>query len=251
MTRHEQLVENYESALFELLMEGVIEREGEKFEAECEQLKNDPEFLLPPELDRRCLASIRRACIKKRRRQSGKKAYGVLSKVAVVLLVVLVLVSSAFAAFPSVRAGVLNLIIEVSDISTTMRLEGFQREDTQGESRASLSSYSYSGIPDGFALVNRTEAGVTARDYYENGDGAYIAISIMHGQNAIHGVNTEDAVSVDEISAAGFTGLLIDRGDEIIIALADTDEGYFITLAGGGVEAAALIEIAGTFIFNK
>ena len=32
MTRHEQLVENYENALFELLMEGVIEREGEQIE---------------------------------------------------------------------------------------------------------------------------------------------------------------------------------------------------------------------------
>ena len=32
MTRHEQLVENYENALFELLMEAVIEREGEQIE---------------------------------------------------------------------------------------------------------------------------------------------------------------------------------------------------------------------------
>lgn len=39
MTRHEQLVENYENALFELLMEGVIEREGEQIEKENEQLK--------------------------------------------------------------------------------------------------------------------------------------------------------------------------------------------------------------------
>ena len=56
MTRHEQLVENYENALFELLMEGVIEREGEQIEKENEQLKNDPDFAIPPELDKRCMA---------------------------------------------------------------------------------------------------------------------------------------------------------------------------------------------------
>ena len=46
MTRHEQLVENYENALFELLMEGVIEREGEQIEKENEQLKNDHDSFL-------------------------------------------------------------------------------------------------------------------------------------------------------------------------------------------------------------
>ena len=64
MTRHEQLVENYENALFELLMEGVIEREGEQIEKENEQLKNGPGFSVPPELDKRCMASIKKACKK-------------------------------------------------------------------------------------------------------------------------------------------------------------------------------------------
>ena len=87
MTRHEQLVENYENALFELLMEGEIEREGEQIEKENEQLKNGPGFSVPPELDKRCMASIKKACRRRRSGQLGRKAYGVLSKVAVVVLV--------------------------------------------------------------------------------------------------------------------------------------------------------------------
>ena len=129
MTRHEQLVENYENALFELLMEGVIEREGEQIEKE-----NDPDFAIPPELDKRCMASIKKACRKRRSGRFGRKAYPVLSKVAVVVLVVLVLFTSAYAAFPNVRASTLNLLIEVSDIATELRFgdAGYTNNEVNG-----------------------------------------------------------------------------------------------------------------------
>lgn len=41
MTRREQLVEQYEDALFELLMDDVAESEGEKFEKLNDSLNSD------------------------------------------------------------------------------------------------------------------------------------------------------------------------------------------------------------------
>lgn len=250
MTRHEQLVENYENALFELLMEGVIEREGEQIEKENEQLKNDPDFAIPPELDKRCMASIKKACRRRRRGQFGRKAYGVLSKVAVVVLVVLVLFTSAYAAFPSVTAGIMNLIIEVSDVATTLRMEDTMPADLMSGGEVSLGDYTYSGIPDEFTLMSSNETSVSSMNYYENSFGAYICISILQGLNSLHNVNTENAASVSEITVAGYTGLLIVREDVTILALADTDAGMFITLYSDCLGETGLLEIAKTLTYS-
>lgn len=250
MTRHEQLVENYENALFELLMEDIIEYEGEKIEKECEQLRNAPEFSIPPEMDRRCLKTIARACQKKRYRQLGEKAYKALSTAAVIVLVVLVLFTSAYAAFPPVRTGVLNLLIEMSDFATTMRLEDNTSTDLMNEGEKSLGDYTYSGIPNEFTLMSSNETSVSSMNYYENSFGAYICISILQGLNSLHNVNTENAASVSEITVAGYSGLLIVREDVTILSLADSYTGMFITVSSDCLDGEELIEIAHTFTYK-
>ena len=55
MTRHEKLLENYEDALFALLMDEVAEQEGKRFLAENEQLKQNKKSAIPAEVDKRCL----------------------------------------------------------------------------------------------------------------------------------------------------------------------------------------------------
>ena len=247
MTRHEQLVENYENALFELLMQGVIECEGEKIEKECELLRNDPEFSIPPEMDRRCLKTIARACRKKRYRQLGGKVYKALSTVAVVVLIVLVLFTSAYAAFPSVRTGVLNLLIEVSNAATTLRLVDAQPDELNSESGIHLGNYTYGGIPNGYVLESSRETSMVWRHYYINGDGSYIAITANAGEKAELRVNTEDAVCVKEIEINSFNGLLVGRENDTILALADGDFNGFITIIADRLDEAELFEIAETF----
>lgn len=246
MTRHEQLVENYENALFELLMEGIIEHEGEKVEKECEQLKNNPEFSVPPEMDRRCLKAIDRACRKKRYRQLGRKTYKALSTAAVVVLTVLVLFTSAYAAFPSVRAGVLNLLMEVSDAATTLRLGDTRSDDLDSEGEISLGNYTYGGIPYGFMLESSGETSRAWRHYYTDGDDSYIDITANKGQNAELDVNTEDAEYVKEIEINTFDGLLIGRGSETIMTMADDEFNAFITITSNCLDETGLFEIAET-----
>lgn len=246
MTRHEQLTENYEDALFELLMEGVIERESGKIEEEYEQLKSEPGFSVPPELDRSCLAAIKKACRKRRNRYVGKKVYGAFSKIAVIILVILVLFSSAYAAFPAVRVGVLNLVIEVSEIATTLWMDDPQTAVPENEGSAALVHYSYSGIPDEFSLVSSSETSFSSCDYYENSSKKYIEFSTVSAQGTLLNVNTENADSVEELTVSGFKSLLVDRGDLLILTLADTDAGMFITLFTDALSKAELLAIADT-----
>ena len=55
MTRREKLQEQYEDALFALLMDDLAIAEGKSAEEENEQLKNDPKYAVPPEVRQRCL----------------------------------------------------------------------------------------------------------------------------------------------------------------------------------------------------
>ena len=60
MTNHERLTEQYEDALFALLMDSVAEEEGKQALELNERLKADPAAEVPESARRRCEATIRR-----------------------------------------------------------------------------------------------------------------------------------------------------------------------------------------------
>lgn len=68
----------------------------------------------------------------------------------------------------------------------------------------------------------------------------------MSAQGTLLNVNTENADSVEELTVAGFKSLLVDRGDLLILTLADTDAGMFITLFTDALGKAELLAIADT-----
>ena len=61
MTQKEQLWENYEDAVFAILMDAVAEQEGEKGLQLMEELEHDPSAQVPEEVQRRAEKTIRKA----------------------------------------------------------------------------------------------------------------------------------------------------------------------------------------------
>ena len=74
MTDHERLREQYEDALFALLMEGVAESEGEEALRLNEELKKDPNAEVPKDVQKRCEKTIRSAFAQKQLRATGRTA---------------------------------------------------------------------------------------------------------------------------------------------------------------------------------
>lgn len=72
MTNHERLTEQYEDALFALLMYSVAEEEGKQALELNERLKADPAAEVPESARRRCEATIRREFNRKRAKKLGK-----------------------------------------------------------------------------------------------------------------------------------------------------------------------------------
>ena len=70
MTQKEQLWENYEDAVFAILMDAVAEQEGEKGLQSMEELEHDPSAQVPEEVQRRAqliFKSTKQLCLKKER----------------------------------------------------------------------------------------------------------------------------------------------------------------------------------------
>lgn len=61
MKSREQLQEEYEEALFTLMMDYVAQADGKQYLEENERLKNDPAAQIPESVDQRCLQTIQRA----------------------------------------------------------------------------------------------------------------------------------------------------------------------------------------------
>ena len=111
MTQKEQLWENYEDAVFAILMDAVAEQEGEKGLQLMEELEHDPSAQVPEEVQRRAEKTIRKAFAAKNREPVKRFTFKVVQRIAVAVLVVVITTACAFAAFPEVRANLYNLII--------------------------------------------------------------------------------------------------------------------------------------------
>lgn len=115
MTNREKLKENYEDALFALLMDEVAQREGERALELNRQLQSDPNAAVPEDIQRHCEETIRIAFTKKQRRKNFGK---VLKMLAVAAVVGALMFTAAFAASEKFRASTLNALMTVLDKGT-------------------------------------------------------------------------------------------------------------------------------------
>ena len=255
MTRHEQLLENYENALFALLMDEVAQQEGEKLREENRRLQADPEAAVPPQTERRCLRTIRSALSRTKRKSALRTARRVFSKVAVVAAACMMLFVAVYAAVPEVRVGTLNLLIEVSDVSTKLKLTGTgsvpeQPSSTADDGGITLMGYHFPVPPEGFVLDEELafidDNSATVWFIKSETEYLYYDVSIV-GEGTNTYVDTEDA-KVTQIEIHGYDGLLIEKvnlvGPEVHIIWGDTDRGAFCSIFGTGVDAEVIVSLA-------
>lgn len=257
MTKREQMQENFEDALFALLMDEFAEREGRRLLEENERLKADPAAAVPPEIDRRCLRTIRQAAARDRRSAAGRRAYRVFRQAAMVIAVATLLFVTAFAAFPEVRSRTLELIIEISDgtVSLTMEDETASPEDTERVSDASsapeegiLRGYRIPAAPEGFVLDTAKDGRISSLVRYLDADGATLSFEILAADDMIYTVDTRDA-QVTPITIHGGTGLLIEREGSVTITWGDTKHASFVTILSDALSVEQLTALADEVVY--
>ncbi len=250
MNRREQLQEAYEEALFALLMEDVIEDEGKRLLEENHRLQQDPSAAVSDKVNERCVKTIKKAFAKERRREAGKVTYRAFSKLSLVAMLCILLFATAFAASPQLRVATLNLLIEVSDVSTELSFtDGGAEQPHDHETDAPVGVYTFGGYtipaaPEGLSLTAHSQTRRSLYIQYANDADNAISVKITAMSESSYAVDTEDAQTVEKIEFLGFQGILIEKNDNTQLVWGDTEQNVFVEILGIGFDQEEVLRFA-------
>lgn len=190
MTNREKLQDQYEDALFALLMDDLAWREGVRLLEENERLKNDPDAKIREEVIIRCRRTINREFAKKNASKVCHVSWNFFKRISVAVCVVILLFTVAFAASDTVRINTLNLMVEVFDRYTDYSFVPAP-EATDGEK---FSQFEVGWLPEGFTLSDESTHSSWVDADYKGPNGEILAITLYtHVENGSVTVDTEDA----------------------------------------------------------
>lgn len=242
MNRNDRLYNDYEDALFALLMDEVAQEEGARLLEEDERLKNDPNAAVPPELDKKSLETIRRTLAGRRHRTHTVGWY--LGRLAIAILAALLLFAVAYASIPDLRLRTLQMLIENSDVSSRLSFAVGGNANKQGteERPQTLAGYKLPEISDDYSVVDQGETSRSAWIKYQHANGSIVRIRI--GESADDYFDSEDADALEEIEVQGYSGVLIEKQDAVRISWFDDNGGKRIYLTTTGVDRKTALSYA-------
>jgi hypothetical protein len=255
--QHQQtLLEEYEEAYFRLLMDRMAEAEGTDLLARSEALRADPAAAIPEELHKKFLRLISHAFAARRKKEEADQAqaakeekrakrerrvnftWSLASKIAVSIILLAAIVSVAFASAPELRAMVINTVMDVHDTYTDFSFVSSERE-----APAEL-VITPGWIPNGFDLAGEDFISTCAYQSYESGSGESILLEKFL-PNTIS-MDTEDAV-VTAVETQGYSGTLIQKGEENQLIWLNTDENIVYIVGTTGLADEITFKIAENF----
>lgn len=244
MTENSDLLEEYEDALFKLLMARLAEEEGKSLLDENKRLNDNPEAAIPESLDKKCRQTIKKAFIKNKRHEAMRILRNVLNKVAIIVFISVILYSTAYAVFPEVRVKTLNVMIEVSDVATLLSFSGSLGETSSVVHDTSLFGYAFPTVPAGFIITSQGEDSRSVWYELKNAEGAEISLDVGGSVSSTISVDTEDSESVEDIIMHGFKGLLVQKGARVHIIWGDTEREIFVTVSCNNLSVSTALDIA-------
>lgn len=238
-----QLLNDLDDALFRVLMNRVAEHEGAAALARNAQLNQDPDAALPPALEKKCKKLIRDTFAAKSRSTATKEAkaqrrifsWKTLQKVAVVAILLVTTVSFVFAAFPQVRADVINMIAEVYEDHTDFSF-------TPPEEAPRELVLHPGWLPKGFHLTNKDVIPQFVCNYYEDGNGATLLLEKTFPNSSL-GIDTEDA-EVVPITIQGYDAQLITKNNEVRVIWLNEDEKVVYFVNGENIPVDEIVKVA-------
>lgn len=241
MTRRERLVEQYEDALFSLIMDEVAEAEGRKAIEENQRLKESGEVVIPEELNRRCKQTILRKTAKNHLRRYRKGFGKVLNKVAIVALMTLLLFTTAFATSESFRAKTLNFVMEVFDDRTEIK---FVPKDTAADSTA-VPEITAGWLPEGFELTREESAGASRLyEYANSNEAAYITTNLIEMTSVGMALDTESAKTLS-YQVQGEDAIMVDKGNiKQLVWKLHTDENWYCCVITENISEEDMLKFA-------
>lgn len=235
MTRHEQLQERYEDALFALLMDELAAAEGQRAEEEKERLQNDPSAAVPEDLDRRCTRLIRRHVARRRALSAGRLTWRAVKLAALAAGIAAILLTTVCAASETVRVHTLNLMIEVFETNTEFR---FTRDPVE---TAPLLEVGW--VPDDYVLTDQGQDRFKTWYEYRSAEDHRLSISCHNTTGMTVGIDTENA-EVEYISVQGERAMLVQKDGDVQLVWPAHGNAVFLGIIGEEMDPSDVLQIA-------
>ena len=239
MTRKEQLREQYEDALFALLMDDFADHMGTTYERENEYLKQNENFVIPESTDKKCLQTIKHAFTKSSVSKVKHISAKLFTKIAVAVFIAVIMATAAFALSPQLRTTALTFLLNQNrdsiDIAAITDNSAILESDN-------IAAVKLGYLPVGFALNEEyIEERFISRTYC-NAEGKTFFVEI----NADVGILSIDAenATVTHVTVQGNDAVISEKDSHTIIAWIDNQNNCDVTIGSGTLSQDLLLEIA-------
>lgn len=238
MTREEQLMQEYEDLTFKILMDRVAQAEGARLLEENERLLADPEAAVPESVQRRVEKTIQDA-FDGRKKEFARRSLRKALKVAVIAAILLATtVTVTFAVSPTIRANVINKIMNIYDTHT----EFFFEEEGESSELPSPEGFEIQvgWLPEGLSMANDISNGQYSLKRYENKD---CVIRVGKSSPQSYSIDTEDA-ELSSIEVQGYEATLIEKDGENHVIWVNDDTGIVYFVYTEGVTVETMLKVA-------
>lgn len=240
MKDQEQLREQYEDALFAMMMGALASREGEKALEENKRLQDDPDAAVPGQIDRKCMQTIRSHFRKNHMRKAGRTARKALGIAAMVFGIFSALFVGAFAMSEDVRLGTMNLVVKTFRENTDFYFApSFSNEIPQ---------IGADWVPNGYSLDTEGTNEMSSWFVYVNNTSQYIRGKYTVGSGQVMSIDTENA-EVSYIEIQGAEAMLVKKENKLHIAWGNSDMSGLFEIFSDGLSGDELIQVAQNVTF--
>ena len=245
MTKQEMLYEQYNDALFRLLMHSVAQHQGQQYQEENQALKAQEGG--PSETaKRRCLRTISRQVRRGHARAAARTASRVLSKAAVVMLLVISCLTAAFAVSPVFRSDALRWAVATFGDHAEYRFN-------QTEGGVQYQGIEVGWLPEGYELVeSRATNRTILRRYTKSGADMKqrIDIRIMDfSDEGVFKIDTE-ADEVYQVLVQNTLATVIERDNSVQLIWMYPDSNCIIMLCGDNISTETALRIAQSIVLS-
>ncbi len=228
-----QLQENYENALFALLMDEYAKEEGEHLLTLQQELEKDPDFQLPEGMEERGLKLIRKTYRKNNRKYAMKIAGKALTRVAVVVLTLNITFGAFFVSVEAFRNKVLNMVLTYCETHTTVQFTGDpENAAVAAEDHVYTVEDFMAVLPEGYVLASHDVNDMMETAEISGPDGNQITW-LRYAASAVYNIDTENADYVTEIEINGIQGIAVSKNGTTTVLVGDIngEKTYEITAA--------------------
>ena len=225
-------------------MDKVAQEEGQLLLEESERLNNDPTVQVPETIDFKCRKIIKRSFSKNKRRGAFTIVRKVGNRVAVLLFACVLLFTFVYATVPEVRRRTLNILLEISDISTTLSFGDEPKSSSENAAYQDVYGYDLTVVPSGYKEFLSDSDDIITRIRYRNDDGSEVHFSVGGSSSLFFNVDTEDVDTVETLVIHGYSGLLTIKDEVVRVAWGDVESEVFVNITAVNVDRDIVIEIA-------